>query len=55
MKCGILGSREEKIYFAYMFHGNIYILFMKHVNEVGQNFYSIVEQELSQILRKFGT
>jgi hypothetical protein len=50
-----LGSREEKLYFAYRFHVNIYIHCMKPVNEIGQNFCTIFEKDLSQILYKFGT
>ena len=41
--------------FAYMCHVNIYIHFMKLANEIGQNFYTIFEKDLSQILNKFGT
>jgi hypothetical protein len=50
-----LGSREGKLYFAYRFHVNIYIHFVKLVNEMGQNFYTLFEKDLSQILNKFGT
>lgn len=45
-----MGSREEKMYFAYMFHVNVYIHVMELVNEIGQNFYTIFEKDLSQIL-----
>jgi hypothetical protein len=54
-----LDSREGKLYFAYRFHVNIHIYiythFVKLVNEIGQNFYTIFEKDLSQILNKFRT
>jgi hypothetical protein len=58
-----LGSKEEKMYFAYRFHVNTHththtcmrMHLMKFVNETGQKFCAIFEKDLSQILNRFGT